>query len=100
MTALWDEGKYRNSKLIFIHNSIIYIFYTTGLIGGFLFTYYLFTSIFPKKFINKYEEKFYLYIFSIIFISLISNTTLESPYFSLAIFWLIGFLASMNNKAI
>jgi len=98
ITALWGEGKYSNYKLILIHNSIIYNFYATGLIGGFLFIYYLFIYIFPKKFENICYEKLNLCLFSIIFISLISNTALESPNYSIAIFWIIGFLAAMNKK--
>ena len=98
LNTLWGQGKYTNAKLILIHNSIIYIFYSTGLFGGILFLYYFFKNVFPKLNIEKSEQKFSLYLFSIIYISLMTNTTLESPNYSISLFWIIGFLVNLNEK--
>ena len=100
LNTLWGQGKYTNAKLILIHNSIIYIFYSTGLFGGILFLYYFFKNVFPKLNIEKSEQKFSLYLFSIIYISLMTNTALESPNYSISLFWIIGFLVNLNEKKI
>ncbi|MGB9499920.1 MAG: hypothetical protein ACKVE4_09260 [Dissulfuribacterales bacterium] len=83
-----------------IHNSFIAVFYRLGIIGGILFSWFIFIVSFPCRFKQIRDTRLACSIFFITFLTLFVNVAFESPTYIVGMGYMIGLLLFMKKSLV